>query len=197
MAATLIRIKARLLLPRDESDGEEADPREELILALVEYKKYKEASDILRERALMEERNYVPPSPVAEIKGRVDLEPGTTLFDLLSAFKSVLENRHEESVHEVNQEETSIEDRIAAVISYMQHREFASFVELFSDVPSKMVAIVTFLAILELIRSRRVRAMQSSPFTELRVYRGERFSEPREAIDLVDLGALAEVQDNE
>ncbi len=65
MAATLIRIKTRMLLPRGESDADEPDPREELIWALIEYKKYKEAGEILREKALLEERNYIPPSPVS------------------------------------------------------------------------------------------------------------------------------------
>src|SRR5512139_152575 len=75
MAATLIHIKARLLLPRDENDPEEEDPREELIMALLEYKKYKEAGDILRERALIEEQNFVPPPLLGDVKGKVDLSP--------------------------------------------------------------------------------------------------------------------------
>ncbi len=197
MAATLIRIKARLLLPRDESDPEENDPREELIMALVEYKKYKEASDILREKALIEERNYVPELPLGKIDAKVELEPGTSLFDLLTAFKEVMEQRREEIVHEVNVEEIAIEDRIASIISYLQKRESATFAELFRDIPRKIVAIVTFIAMLELVRTRRIRVMQAEPFARLRVYRGDRFYEPREAIDLVDVGALQQIDERE
>lgn len=191
MAATLIRIKARLLLPRDEEDPEENDPREELILALVEYKKYKEAGEILREKAVMEERYYVPEAPVKEIEGRVDFEPATSLFDLLTAFQEVMKQKRPEVVHEVNVEEIAIEDRIAMIMGKLRAEEFASFAELFADVPRKIVAIVTFIAILELTRSRRIRVQQVTPFSELRVYRGERFEEPTEAIDLVDMAVPA------
>ncbi|MBD3401702.1 segregation/condensation protein A [candidate division GN15 bacterium] len=197
MAATLIRIKARLLLPRDETDTEETDPREELIMALVEYKKYKEASEILREKALIEERNYVPEKPLGKIDSRVELEPGTSLFDLLTAFKEVLEQRRDETVHEVNVEEIAIEDRIATIISMLQRHESATFAELFVDIPRKIVAIVTFLAILELVRTRRIKVMQSEPYARLRIYRGERFGQPREAIDLVDVGALRQFDESE
>ncbi len=187
MAATLIRIKTKMLLPRDENDTEEMDPREELVMALIEYKKYKEASEILREQAIMEEYNFVPLSPVGKIQGKVDEIPSTTLFDLLTAFKEVVEGRREEIVHAVTTEEISIEDRIKFVMSYMSNKEFATFVELFSDVPRKIVAVVTFIAILELCRSRRIVIQQSYPFEELRVYRGEDFEKPLQAIDLVDI----------
>jgi len=89
MAATLIHIKARLLLPRGENDSEEADPREELIMALIEYKKFKLAGEILRENALLEERNYVPPSPVGKVGGYIPELPDANLFDLIAAFNGV------------------------------------------------------------------------------------------------------------
>lgn len=197
MAATLIRIKARLLLPRDDEESEEIDPREELIMALVEYKKYKEAGEILREKAIMEERYFVPETPVKEIKGRVDLEPATSLFDLLNAFQEVMKQKREEIVHEVESEEIAIEDRIAEILKRLRKSEHASFAELFSDVPRKIVAIVTFLAILELVRSRRIRVQQVSPFSELHVYRGERFDTPTEAIDLVAVETTVDLKENE
>ncbi len=195
MAATLIRIKSRMLLPRDESDTEEMDPREELVMALMEYKKYKEAGEIFREQAVMEERNFVPPSPVGSFKGKVDLTPSTTIFDLLTVFKEVLEGRTEEIVHHVDVEEISIEDRIQYVMNYLSANEFATFIDLFNDMPKKIVAVVTFIAILELTRSRRITIRQSFPFEELRVYRGEDFDKPIKAIDLVDVkGVLEEVE---
>ena len=69
---------------------------------------------------------------------------------------------------------------------YLQARDLATFVELFTDQPTKIVAIVTFIALLELVRSRRVALSQSIPFGELRVYRGTRFSADRDSVDLVD-----------
>jgi chromatin segregation and condensation protein Rec8/ScpA/Scc1 (kleisin family) len=185
--ATLEEIDAsRLLLPRDESNPEEADPREELIMALIEYKKYREASEILREKALMEERNYVPDLPVGEVKTKIDVAPGTSLFDLISAFKEVLEARRDEAFHDVDTTRVSIEERITVVMSMLAEKEFATFQELFADVPRRIIAVMTFIALLELVRSRRVKIHQSVPFRELRVYRGDQFSAPRQEIDLVD-----------
>ncbi len=193
MAATLIHIKARLLLPRDENDPEEEDPREELIMALLEYKKYKEAGDILRERALIEEQNFVPPPLLGDVKGKVDLSPATTLFDLISAFKSVLATRHEEVVHEVIVEEITIEDRIKTVLQALQDREYAPFIELFEQAEKRIVAVVTFIAILELARTRRVTIMQAAPFTEIRLYRGEYYhvAIQTDQIDVVEATSMS------
>ncbi len=190
MAATLIRIKTRLLLPRNLDDPDEADPREELIMALIEYKKYREASEILRDRALYEERNYIPPNPVGKIGGKVEFEPATQLFDLLTAFRDVLSNRREETVHEVVNEEVSIEDRIGFVMTHLEEKEFATFEDLFADMPAKVVAVVTFIALLELARARRIAIHQSQPFSEVRVYRGDMFGAPRQEVDLIDVTAI-------
>ncbi|MFH1688102.1 MAG: segregation/condensation protein A [bacterium] len=186
MAATLIRIKARLLLPRGETDADEADPREELIMALIEYKKFKEAGEILRERALLEDRNFVPPSPVGKLDYFVDEIPDVNLFDLICAFKDVMQAKPEEVFHQVDPFEVSVEDRMGFVMAWLSRSEQASFQELFADIPRKIVAVVTFFALLELSRCRRVQISQARPFSELRVYRGERFGEPRGAADLVD-----------
>lgn len=186
MAATLIRIKTRLLLPSDETDPEEIDPREELVMALMEYRKFKEAGEILRERALLEQRNYVPPSPIGKIEGKVELLPSATLFDLLTAFREAVKTKAVEATHEVDLEEISIEDRIEFVLSYLIDKDSTTFAELYADIPRKTVAVVTFIALLELCRTRRVALNQAYPFSDLRVYRGERYSSEAEAIDLVD-----------
>jgi len=186
MAATLIRIKAKLLLPRDEAEPEEEDPREELILALIEYKKFKEAGEILKDRALAEEQNVIPPPLMGKTQTRVDISAATTLFDLLTAFKEVMATRHEESVHEVVPEEITIEERIEAVLLALQEKDWATFTELFDAYQKRMVAVVTFIAILELARTRRIMVMQSRPFSELRIYRGESYHLPLPAEGLVE-----------
>lgn len=190
MAATLIRIKTRLLLPRDPSDPEEADPREELIMALMEYRKYREASEVLRDKALLEEQTCVPPNPVGQIQGRIDFEPATGLYDLLAAFQDVLKTKPKVTVHNVENEEIAIEDRIRAVMSYLEGRDFATFEELFADVPVKIAAVVTFIALLELARAHRIAIHQTQPFSRMRVYRGEMFDAPRLEVDLVDVTAM-------
>ena len=186
MAATLIRVKTRLLLPRDEIDSDEPDPREELILALMEYKKFKEAGDVLRERALREERNYVPPSPVGRIEGRVDLSPATTLWDLVLAYRDLLATRRADQVHEVNLHRVSIRERMLVILQRLQDDGDTTFGELFADMPRKLVAVVTFIAILELARTRRIRIDQAAPFSQLRVYPGEAFHIPVQETDILD-----------
>ncbi|PKK82100.1 MAG: hypothetical protein CVT49_15420 [candidate division Zixibacteria bacterium HGW-Zixibacteria-1] len=187
MAATLIRIKARLLLPRDESESEEPDPREELVAALLEYKKFKEASEILREKRILEERLYIPP-PVGGGNGKkekVVLLNTTTLFDMMTAFKEVLERIDSERMYEINPEEATVEDRVSRILELLSLNDSATFAELFADVPRKLIAILTFLAILELVKLKRISVRQSLPFSEIRVYRAERFDDPHPAIEFV------------
>ncbi|HUV30946.1 MAG TPA: segregation/condensation protein A [Acidobacteriota bacterium] len=192
VAATLIRIKTRLLLPRDEAEANEQDPREELIMALVEYRKYKEAGEELREKALEEERVYVPALPVDRIETKRDVSSATTLYELLVAFTDVLSARRSESAHRVNLDDITIEDRIRAVLDLLGSREQATFPELFADNPGRLVAVVTLIAVLELTRTRRIRVFQSVPFAELRVYRGVAFDAPLQGIDLVEVSTPSE-----
>lgn len=187
MAATLIRIKARLLLPRDEEEGEEIDPREELVAALLEYKKFKEAGEILREKRLLEERVFVPPA-IGKGNGRKEhiiLDDNTTLFDMLTVLKEVLERAKREQLYEVNLEETTIQDRVERILKILSDQESVTFVELFDDAPQKIIAILTFIAVLELAKLRRIKVRQSMPFAELRVYRGEDFSSEQPAIEFI------------
>lgn len=178
MAATLIHIKTRMLLPRDEDAPEEDDPRNELMMALIEYRKFREAGELLREKAILEEQNVVPELPLGKIEGRTDFAPATSLFDLLTAFREVMKRSHTEPVHEVVPEEISIEERMAVVERLLGQQEFVTFLELFADAPRRIIAIVTFIAILEMARTRRIRLQQSRPFAEILVGRGERFGLP-------------------
>ncbi len=179
MAATLIRLKTSLLLPRDPEEPEEYDPRQDLMLALIEYRKYKEVGDVLRDRAIIEEGRVAPPSPIKDTKVIMDLSTGTTLFHLLTAFNEMLSAKEEEVTHEVSPEQVSVEERVAYVTGFLKKREFANFSELFGDAPRKIVAIVTFMALLEMARLRRIIIRQSGLFEDIRVYRGENFGTSR------------------
>jgi segregation and condensation protein A len=186
VAATLIRIKARMLLPRGETDGEEMDPRQELVAALLEYKKFKEASEILREKRLLEERVFVPPPSGGEFtRAKMVVDDQTTLYDMLSAFKDVLERIGKDQFYEIEPDDMTVEDRILRVLEVLDNRDSATFQELFSDIPRKMVAILTFIAILELTRIHRVTIRQSLPFSELRIYRGDHFDSSQPAIEFI------------
>ncbi len=170
MAATLIRIKSKLLLPRKDDEFEE-DPREQLILALLEYKKYKEASGHLKnletkERDILTRSDFsiVDTSPQEEFV----LE--ATVFDLLTAFKRVMEEYSREDHHDVVREDIKVEDRIDDIITFLRDRGGATFRELMPEAPIKMMIIVTFVAILELIKQNTIYARQSAQLGEIRVY---------------------------
>jgi len=187
MAATLIRIKARLLLPRDESEEEEGDPRENLVAALLEYKKFKEAGEILREKRILEERVFVPDGLGGGNGDRekIILSDTTTLIDLLTAFKEVLDRAGQDSQYTINPEAGTIEDRITRIMAMLAGKDSATFIELFEDIPRKLTAILTFLAILELVKIKRITVRQSLPFSELRVYRGDDFHNPEPVIEFI------------
>lgn len=179
MAASLIRLKTRMLLPHDPEEPEEEDPRQELMLALIEYRKYKEAGDVLRDKAIIEAGKVVPPSPMQDAKVIIDLSSGTTLFDLLTAFKEMMEAKEEELTHEIDAERVSVDERVAHISSFLKVHEYATFSELFRDAPRRIVAIVTFMAILEMARLRRIQIRQSNLFEDIRIYRSENFGTTR------------------
>ncbi len=172
MAATLLRIKAKMLLPktRDE-EQEEEDPREELIWALLEYKKYKQAAKVLEERQETEGK-YFKRSDFSHIDLPLDkdLAKDITFFDLLSAFRRVMKETPQESLHRLKTEKITVEERIQYIMGYLEKKSGATFEELFLDNPVRLVLIVTFIAILELVRSRKIRVMQSDNFAQIRVY---------------------------
>jgi len=173
MAATLIRIKSRLLLPRTVEEYEE-DPREELILALLEYKKFKEAAGILRNHETTEQ------SIIKRVDaGIVDKSPReeflieATVFDLLTAFKGIMESYAREEYHDVVAEDIKLEDRIEHILKLLSEKESLTFSDLFPTLPAKMLVIVTLIAILELVKQSVISARQSAQFGEIRLYRLE------------------------
>ncbi len=172
MAATLIRIKAHMLLPRDPENEEEIDPREELTLALLEYQKFKEAGEILREKRDFESRLVAVAGRTNGYRGsKAVLVEDTSLFDLLSAFHDVISRFEEDSQYTVDHEDLTVEDRIEVIQQFLTQNEYATFEQLFADIRIKLVAILTFLAILEMTRTHLIVVRQSLAFSEIRIYR--------------------------
>ena len=182
MAATLIRIKAKLLLPREEVEGEEIDPREELVMALLEYKRFKEAGEQLRELRQREEELFVPERKPLRFSTVNSSLPGNTLFQLIEALKNALERVKESNDRVATPEQVHIEDRVRHIVEFLTENESATFTELFADAQSKLFVIVTFIAILEMVNRRRLKVRQSVAFAELRVYRGDEFFSDEEII---------------
>src|SRR5712692_9624587 len=150
MAATLMRIKAKMLLPLPQvgEEEDEGDPREELVLRLVEYRQFKEAAETLKskeaERRLLYERGMVPGE---DEMGPRPLAPAT-LFDLLDALNHVLARLPERAIYEVQGEIYDVEDKMALIASTVAEKGEASFSELLLRCRARTEMIVTFMALL-------------------------------------------------
>jgi segregation and condensation protein A len=178
MAATLIHIKSRMLLPRPDPTQEdpEEDPRELLVKRLIEHQKYKAAAELLHERETLREAQWIRPDErVAAIAGE-EYEPEleVDLFTLLSAFRDVLERAKKRPRLALPPEQISIEDRIAQLLSRLSETEACGFEDLFGDLNTKSGMIVTFLALLEMIRLKLIRVFQAGAMGAIRIYKRPR-----------------------
>ncbi len=176
MAATLIHIKSKMLVPVDptEAQGEAdlEDPREALVRRLLEFERYKEAAGLLHQKGQIRAATWTRPEealPKFDDGGEEMLEAG--LFDLISAFKELLDRRKTLLAHEVGSEGKSIEARMDEILGLLKEGESLEFVALFETERTKVDMIVTFLAILELIRLKRVKVYQRGTFQPIRVFR--------------------------
>jgi len=175
MAATLMRIKVRMLLPKTQDEEEEEDPREELVSALLEYRKFKEAAQILKAKEAEHSRwfprsdfSFVNKLPEDEILVEASLQ------DLIFAFKRILDSQPKETYHTIDYPKVSVEERIEYVLNRLAEKDGVIFTELFSDAPIKLVMVVTFMAILELIRLQKIYIRQTKHFSEIWVFRNEK-----------------------
>lgn len=162
MAATLIHIKSRMLLPPGEEEDEEeegGDPREELIRRLLEYQRFKEAAEELEKREILRRDVFVRPSEVPDEMESVGFE-GLSLFDLISALRHVLDRFPEERVHEVTLERISVREKMSSLLDDLQRRGKVIFQSLFEAAVSRLEVVVTFLAMLELVKIRAIRVAQ-------------------------------------
>ena len=166
MAATLLHIKSKQLLPKiieEDQEEEEDDPRAELVRRLLEYQKYKEVSQTLDSRPQLNREVFARVAPEPEVLE--DVEAGFVavgLFDLLEALQEVFKESQEPHVHEINMEQLSVTDRINFILSALQGKESMAFVDLFGGGLKRDEMIVTFLALLELVKLRTVRIMQNT-----------------------------------
>jgi segregation and condensation protein A len=178
MAATLIHIKSRLLLPRVDPSEEypDEDPREALVRRLLEHQKFKAAAELLHERETLRSAQWTrPDGPIAEIAGEApEPEIEVDLFSLIAAFRSVIERAKQRPKAYLPGEQIAIEDCIEQLMAKLSETEACGFEDLFADVGSRAGMIVTFLAMLEMIRLKLIRVFQSGPLGPIRVYRRAR-----------------------
>jgi len=171
MAATLMRIKAQMLLPRHIEEEEEEDPREELVRSLIEYRKYKEAAQHFGDRERERRKVFARPSTLVQENAQECETISVTLFDLVEAFKNVLDNLKKQVSYRVVLEEFSVEEKIELLNQRLESKSEILFTELFTDKFDKFEVIVTFLAVLELIRIGRIIARQMSFGADIWLYR--------------------------
>jgi segregation and condensation protein A len=168
MAAMLAEIKSRMLLPRPIEEGDEDDPRAELIRRLQEYERFKTAAEDLEQLPRMERDTY---PVVAELTERkvVQRLPDVTLKEMLVAFYEVMQRADRSARHQVQMEALSVRQRMSDVLASVSEGGFMEFARLFDPQEGRMGVVVTFLAILELVRESLVDIVQNEPYGPIHV----------------------------
>lgn len=169
MAATLAEIKSRMLLPRPVSeDEEEDDPRAELVRRLQEYERFKKAAEDLNELPRMERDTFPISVNVPELSVR-KVHPTVELKDLLFAFKDVLVRSDMYSHHHIQMEPLSVRERMSIILGQVQADKFIAFTDLFDPKEGRLGVVVTFLAILELVKESLIGLVQTQPYEPIHV----------------------------
>ncbi len=178
MAATLIHIKSKTLLPPAEEEADEEDPRQELVARLLEYQKFKDAAEQLEEReSLWRDIFQKEPSPSPELLPEevplIDLE----LYDLLDALKNVLSRIPDKKVLQVTIDELTVKDRMQFLMERLGTIESILFDDLFEGMRTRHSVVVTFLALLEVIRLGLIRVVQGDAYDgPLRLFKTKNLS---------------------
>ncbi|MEW6301350.1 MAG: segregation/condensation protein A [Thermodesulfobacteriota bacterium] len=166
MAATLLHIKSRMLLPGGETDEEEEgeDPRAELARQLLEYQRFKEAAELLNRRALLERDVFAREPLRDETDAEADIVYDVSLGDLLDSLQEVLKRAAPEAVHQVMLEHVSLRERLCFILDTLREKTKTCFTDLFPPGTTRLQILVAFLALLELVRMRIVHVHQEERF---------------------------------
>jgi len=172
MAATLTLIKSRMLLPpsEDGDEEEEADPRAALVQQLLEYQRYREAALALSERPLLHRDVFVREPMADDSDPAATAEPAAlqiSVWELLEALRTVLKRARPESVHEVVADRVSLRDRVRTLLHALSVARTLDFESLFDDDSDRFEIVLTFLALLELMKMGAVRATQVERYGQI------------------------------
>ena len=177
MAATLMYIKSRELLPVEqqveatEEDEDTEDPRWELIRRLVEYKKFKDVAARLQERETQQENTYARQPGKPQIVAAPAARPVVSIFDLINAVNAILKRFQQQEVRDIYQDQWTVSEKIEMLLRTLSERTTIKFSELFESATSRTEVVVTFLAMLELIRLKQLLITQPEPFDEIQLVR--------------------------
>ena len=172
MASTLLHIKSRMLLPKssEAEEEEEEDPRAELVRRLLEYQKYKNAALEMEKRPLLDRDVFIRLTPAAPEEEPGEERMEVNLIELLEAFRQALKKVKPETVHEVILEHISVEAKILEILAILEKENRSiAFHRLFPEQTSRRVVVVTLLAILELVKMKRIRIFQLAAFETIRI----------------------------
>jgi segregation and condensation protein A len=176
MAAELMQIKVKMLLPPEQGEEEEFDPRANLIQRLVEYKRYKEMSLQMKnreeEQMKVHYRGYRSADEhIVEEETGEDMIRDVTFFDLIASFKFAMDRMPKKFFHEIDKINVTVEEQIAYIEEYFSRRSEATFYDLVKDFTERIRIVVTFLALLEVIRAKKIIIRQLRPFGDLSIMR--------------------------
>ncbi len=175
MASTLMQIKVRMLLPREKDEkGEEIDPREELVKALLEYKRYKEMTEefsvLESEQRKVFYRGFFKGDEIEKPEELQTLLKNISVYDLLQAFKMAVNKAEEEYVHEIIKVNVTVEEQMNFILDKIKKDRKISFVNLVTGLKEKIRIIVTFIAMLELVKLRKIDLRESESFNDFEIY---------------------------
>lgn len=171
MAAILAEIKSRMLLPRPQTEeGEEEDPRAELVRRLQEYERFKQAAEDL-ENLPRADRDFAVLEAWVENRKIIHIPPEIDLQDMLAALRDVLTRAELFSHHQVQGETLSVRERMSAVIERLREKPYLEFQDFFTVSEGRMGVVVTFLALMELLRERLIDLIQNKPLGQIYIKR--------------------------
>ena len=176
IAATLMRIKAQMLLPKPEFEDVDDidDPRQELVYRLLEYKRFKDIAIDLADRE-KEARQAFPRGHYKFEHAGAEISildnSDVTLFDLVAAFKKIVETQTKVTIHRIEEMDVSLEEQIQFVLDMVEKKGEIEFSQLFKKKQERMVMIVTFIALLELMKQQKIKAVQAQVFGQIIIKR--------------------------
>ena len=171
MASTLTQLKSRMLLPTHDDEDEEEDPLQEITRPLLEYLQMKSAADSLVERNLLGENTFIRnPNRAEFLSGSDDEFIKIGLFELIDAFQKILEKIPDDHHVEFTADEISVKDKISQIAEILETKGSITFLELFSDQFDKREIIVTFLAVLEMVKLTLIRIVQHVHTGVIRIF---------------------------
>jgi segregation and condensation protein A len=168
MAAMLAEIKSRMLLPRPVEEDNEEDPRAELVRRLQEYERFKKAAEDIDTLPRMNRDVFQASAKTPDLK-LIKPEPEVDMRELLSAFKDVLVRVELNTHHQVHMEPLSVRERMSDVLGKLQGDKFTEFSTLFTPEEGRLGVVVTFLAILELIKESLIELIQTEPYEPIHI----------------------------